>query len=377
MEPSEAHPFVDVQGVSKLFPAATGGRGEGFRALDGVSMSIERGTMMALVGPSGSGKTTLLRCIAGLEHPTAGEITIDGVRCYSSGRRVSVPANRRNVGLIFQNYALWPHMTVARNVEYPLARRGVSRGARRERSQRYLELVGCGALGDRYPHQISGGQQQRVALARTLVYEPALVLFDEPLSNVDLMLREQLRRQIRELQRSLGFTGVFVTHDQGEAFFMGDRVAIVMDGELLQIGAPSEVYEQPTSLAVASFSGATNQVSGRLRRDGDRWLLDTSELGAVDVTASFRSGVDEDAAATLVTRPERVGVTPDDDGDAVVTDAIELGAGVEYVVRFHTGSTWRSVGARQTVRAGATVRVSLESGAAYVYPAVRDGDAVP
>jgi iron(III) transport system ATP-binding protein len=367
---AEQAPFVAVRGVSKVFPAARGAHA-GFRALDDVTLSIERGAITALVGPSGSGKTTLLRCVAGLERPTAGTIEIGGAACFSSERRIFTPANRRNVGLIFQSYALWPQLTVAQNVEYPLARRRVARAERRKRAQEYLELVGCGALGDRYPHEVSGGQQQRVALARTLVYEPPLVLFDEPLSNVDLTLREQLRRHIRALQTMLGFTGVFVTHDQHEAYFMGDRVAIMQDGRLLQVGTPTEVHTEPASLAVATFSGAANLASGELVRDGAHWLVRSPDVGVVDVTGGHLLQVGEGATVTLAARPEQTQAQTcpaGDPGAGTVTDVIDLGTGFEYVATFPSGRTWRAVHTHgPSLVTGTSVRVTPAPAATYVY----------
>ena len=210
--------YIEIAGVSKRFSRRGGTVDTPVAALQSIGIGVEAGRMLALVGHSGSGKTTLLRCIAGLETPDEGTIRLGDRTVFSSQDGTNVPTEKRNLGLIFQSYALWPNMTAERNVAYPLRRRKVAEGEIRERVGRYLELVGCGQLGDRYPHELSGGQQQRIALARALVYEPEVVLFDEPLSNLDTSLREHLRAQIREIQRRVGFTGVYVTHDQGEAF---------------------------------------------------------------------------------------------------------------------------------------------------------------
>lgn len=296
--------------------------------------------MLALVGHSGSGKTTLLRCIAGLETPDEGTIRLGDRAVFSSREGINVPTEKRNLGLIFQSYALWPNMTAERNVAYPLRRRRVAESEIRERVGRYLELVGCGHLGDRYPHELSGGQQQRIALARALVYEPEVVLFDEPLSNLDTSLREHLRAQIREIQRRVGFTGVYVTHDQGEAFYVGDRVAILGEGRLVQFGTPDEIYRRPNRTSVAAFVGASNRIDGRFARNGA--AFDCEALGTLPLTEPLSAA--DGAAAILMTRPESVALTPPDGKlpAATVVDRVLVGASDEYTLELKGGIRWRA-----------------------------------
>jgi ABC-type Fe3+/spermidine/putrescine transport system ATPase subunit len=242
--------------------------------------------------------------------------------------------------LIFQTYALWPHLTVERNVAYPLERRKVAAAERKSRVAKYLELVDCSELAPRYPHELSGGQQQRIALARALVYEPSVVLFDEPLSNLDPSLREHLRSQIRTLQRRLGFTGVYVTHDQGEAFYIGDRIALLSRGALLQAGTSNEIFNRPKSPLVARFAGATNMVEGELVEQGRSFVA--SDLGRISLPTpceSVRSG-----PHVLLVRPESVrlvspgSVAP----QATVLDRTMVGVLQEYTVRLASGAEWRT-----------------------------------
>jgi ABC-type Fe3+/spermidine/putrescine transport system ATPase subunit len=267
---------------------------------------------------------------------------------FSSRTGVNTPTEKRNLGLIFQSYALWPNMTAERNVAYPLRRRHVPDAECRSRVARYLELVGCGHLADRYPHELSGGQQQRIALARALVYEPAVVLFDEPLSNLDTSLREHLRAQIREIQRRVGFTGVYVTHDQGEAFYVGDRVAILGEGVMVQFGTPDEIYRNPNRASVAAFVGASNSVDGRLG-DGGR-TFECAEFGVVPL-ATPPSGAVQGADAVLMTRPESVSLrqsgqpgngAPDSGPKATIVDRVLVGACDEYTIAFSGGLHWRA-----------------------------------
>ncbi|SHL51939.1 iron(III) transport system ATP-binding protein [Pseudonocardia thermophila] len=236
-------------------------------AIDQLSFEIEEGEFVVLLGPSGCGKTTTLRCLAGLEKADAGTITLGGRTWFDSARRVALPPEKRNIGMVFQSYALWPHMTVRRNIGYPLR-------ARRKKGQdaaRWVEeaaaLVGCQNLLDRYPAQLSGGQQQRVSLARSLVSRPDLILFDEPLSNLDAKLREDVRAQLHELHRRLRFTAVFVTHDQSEALALAERVAVMREGRFEQIGTPHEVFEHPATEYVADFIGLSVRLEAT-RTDG-------------------------------------------------------------------------------------------------------------
>ncbi len=230
----------------------------GHRALTGVNLSMAPGEFIALLGPSGCGKTTVLRALSGLESISDGRILIDGVDVANT------PVNRRDIGMVFQAYSLFPHMTVRQNVEFGLQMRKVDGASRRSRAIEALEMVGLDHLGARYAHQLSGGQQQRVALARALVTRPRVLLLDEPLSALDAKVRVQLRDEIRRIQTDLGITTLFVTHDQEEALAVADRVAVMRDGNIEQVGTPEDLYTQPATSFVATFVGLSNAVDGEL-----------------------------------------------------------------------------------------------------------------
>jgi iron(III) transport system ATP-binding protein len=249
--------------------------------LKGVSMQLNRGEVVSLLGPSGSGKTTLLRAVAGLEQPHEGRILIGERVVFDGARAIELPAEGRNLGLVFQSYALWPHKTVAENVVYGLKLRDVAKAESQERVAKVLEQLGLGPLGARYPHQLSGGQQQCVAIARALVYNPPVILLDEPLSNLDAKLREEARAFLRELIVRLGLSALVVTHDQAEAMAMSDRILLLNNGRIEQQGTPQEMYGAPATLFTAEFMGSNNRLVGRLaeardgraRVEGDGWSL--------------------------------------------------------------------------------------------------------
>lgn len=236
--------------------------------VDQLDLDIEDGEFLVLLGPSGCGKTTTLRCIAGLETPEGGSITFKDHTVFDASARINVPAYKRNIGMVFQSYALWPNMTVRENIRYPLKVRRMKSAMASGQVETAAGMVDCGALLDRYPSQLSGGQQQRVAVARGLVAQPDLVLFDEPLSNLDARLRDQVRSQIHQLHQRLGFTAVFVTHDQAEAFALGDRLAIMKAGKIEQYDTPERVYETPSSDYVAAFIGMANRLELVRRHEG-------------------------------------------------------------------------------------------------------------
>ena len=229
-------------------------------AVDGATLTAADGELLTLLGPSGCGKTTTLRMIAGLEEPSGGSIRIGDRVVYDRARGIDVPAEMRGLGMVFQSYAIWPHMTVAENIAYPLRMRRVGRARQRELVDKVLDLVGLGGLGDKPSPLLSGGQQQRVALARALVFEPALLLLDEPLSNLDAKLREQMRFELRFMQQRIGLTAVYVTHDQEEALTLSDRLVVMNHGEIEQIGTPTDVYEHPATRFVAQFIGKGNMI---------------------------------------------------------------------------------------------------------------------
>src|SRR6266478_264000 len=278
-------PYLALRALAKRYD-------DGPAAVAGLDLVAERGEFLTLLGPSGCGKTTVLRMIAGLVPPSAGRIAVDGADV------TAMPSHRRNMGLVFQNYALFPHLNVARNVAFGLEMRGTLRDAIDKRVTNSLALVRLEGLRRRMPRELSGGQQQRVALARALIIEPALLLLDEPLSNLDAKLRDE----IRDIQRRLGITAVFVTHDQVEALTLSDRIAVMNAGRLEQVGTPSEVYERPASEFVAAFIGRTNRIAAIVvSRDAASSLL---EAGTLRFTASTVLPVG--AKVTAMIRPHRI-----------------------------------------------------------------------
>ncbi len=252
-------------------------------AVDDVSFDVPAGEIVVLLGPSGCGKTTTLRCVAGLEHPTGGRISI-GDRVVSEPERgLLVPPRERDIGMVFQSYAVWPHMTVRQNVAYPLKHRRGSTGDIKAKVDDTLALVGLADYAERPVTSLSGGQMQRVALARSLVYRPQLLLLDEPLSNLDAKLRIRLRDELRRILKQTGMTGLYVTHDQSEAVVLGDRIGVMREGKLLQMAAPGEIYNRPVDPFVANFTGASNALLGTvLERSGERAVIDLGAAGRLE-----------------------------------------------------------------------------------------------
>jgi iron(III) transport system ATP-binding protein len=348
------------------------------RAVDGLSLAIGAGEFFTLLGPSGCGKTTTLRSIAGLEAPDAGEIRLDGRVVYSSDQRVDVPSHQRRIGMVFQSYAIWPHMTVFENVAFPLrvGRRRSRLPASEIRSAVHeaLEVVELGGLSTRSATKLSGGQQQRLALARAMVAQPDILLLDEPLSNLDATLRDNMRVELKKLQSRADFTAVYVTHDQTEALAMSTRIAVMNRGVVQQVGTPREIYETPANAFVAGFIGRTNFVEARVTAGPDHrgsHLVD-SNLGAV---LSARSAVEHSvgASVTLCVRPENVRLSAPNDthrssnSTGEVLSAQFLGESTEYIVRVN-GTTNVLVLAEPDVRfdRGSVVSVEFAEGAAWL-----------
>jgi ABC-type Fe3+/spermidine/putrescine transport system ATPase subunit len=340
---------LQLAGVSKLFGATP--------AVDGASLEVRRGEVFTLLGPSGCGKTTTLRLVAGLERPDAGEITLRGRVVASPTRGVFVAPHKRNLGMVFQSYAIWPHMTVFDNVAYPLTLRGANRAVIQDKVTRVLDLVGLDGLQARAATLLSGGQMQRLALCRALVYEPDLLLLDEPFSNLDAKLREQMRVELKLLQRRLGVTVLFVTHDQIEALSLSDRIAVMQRGRVEQVGAPRSLYDRPASAFVRDFLGQTVVLRGRVA--GREASLGGHDAGAVTVKMegalagrilAGRAAVDatlaEGVEAQLAIRPEDIAVSAEEPSradDHTLPGVIEalLFVGDRYEARVALGGEQR------------------------------------
>jgi iron(III) transport system ATP-binding protein len=312
-------------------------------AVNDVSFEVEDGELFTLLGPSGCGKTTTLRSIAGLEKPDSGTITVGDRVLYSSngaGRTVNMPANKREIGMVFQSYAIWPHMTVFDNVAFPLQVR--PRGRRpgkaeiEQRVTRVLEIMELRTYADRQATKLSGGQQQRLALARAIVIEPSLLLLDEPLSNLDAKLRESLRFELKRLQRELGITSIYVTHDQIEALALSSHIAVMREGNIVQLGKPREIYENPQNKFVAEFIGTSNFIQGTVAtREGQRYAVETTEGRLVlDSGAAVQTGNE----VVVSIRPECVGLSTsrpaavENVWTGTVTTRAFLGDAVDHVI---------------------------------------------
>jgi iron(III) transport system ATP-binding protein len=350
--------MLSIRDLVKTFPPGRGERHGRVLAVDGISVDVEEGELFTLLGPSGCGKTTTLRCVAGLDTPDEGEIALGERLLFSSGRRVAVPANRRGLGMVFQSYAIWPHMNVFKNVAFPL--QVLPRGKRpprkqlQERVERALATVKLGHLAGREATDLSGGQQQRLALARALVLEPPLLLLDEPLSNLDAKLREEMVFELKRLQRELGVTAVYVTHDQVEALAMSNRVAVMREGRIEQVGRPRDVYEAPHSRFVADFIGTSNFIDGvvEARQNGVYTVRTPDGELRVRSDSEFPAGTKVVVAA----RPEHVELSEDSaNGTGAnrwrgrVEARAFLGEAVDHVV---------SVGSRE-IRARCNAKISI------------------
>lgn len=304
-----------------------------FTAVEGVTLDVQPGEFVSFLGPSGSGKTTTLNMIAGFEEPSAGAIEIDGVDV------TTIPIHRRNIGMVFQGYALFPHMNVEKNIEYPLKNHGYTKAQRKAAIDNALSKVSLEEFRDRMPGQLSGGQKQRVALARAIAYEPPLLLMDEPLSALDKALREGLQGEIRRIHRELGTTVVYVTHDQDEALALSDRIVVFDKGRVQQVGTPSELYTDPANQFVSGFLGESIRLDGEVNESGGKCMF-VADGASIPVTSDVRG------AAQLIVRPESVLIQSDSEADPAlgetsvrgeIVDRVYVGHSVKFDVRCASG----------------------------------------
>jgi iron(III) transport system ATP-binding protein len=348
--------ILQLQGVTKGFSQTP-------PAVDTVTLTLQAGELLGLLGPSGCGKTTLLRLIAGFEHPQAGTVELAGR--VVAGPQVWVAPEQRSIGMVFQDFALFPHLTVAQNVAFGLRRLGKKQAAQiQERVAAAIALVGLEGLEARYPHELSGGQQQRVALARALAPRPALILLDEPLSNLDAQVRLYLREEVRKILKATGISGVFVTHDQEEALAVSDRVAIMRQGRLEQVGTPEEIYRSPASRFVAGFVTQANFLPAQ--RQGQFW---ETEVGYFQLSTDSELAPAQPDTGELMIRQEDLILEPDADATVVVRDRHFLGREYCYCLLTTSG---QELHARMTVETdlpvGARVQLSAPKQALRIFP---------
>jgi len=367
---------VEVRALVKRFQRVN--KGGEVIPVNNVSLDVAEGEMVVLLGPSGCGKTTLLRCVAGLEKPESGSITIGGKEVYNSDRGVFLPPEKRPISMIFQSYALWPHLLVEQNIAYPLECQGLSKAEIKERVGAVVAMVGLEGLERQYPGQLSGGQQQRVALARSVVADAKVVLFDEPLSNVDAKVRASLRIGLAQMQDKLKFSALYVTHDQIEAMELADRIAVINNGVIEQLGGAHEIYERPHNLYVANFIGSTNSLKARVvGREGPDLIVLETPIGTAHVqernfTPDALRGHERDTEAMFVSRPERWRIVADDEVGGVncwrgiIETTLYAGSHTEYVVRIadETVLVWSASGEIRV--AGDSVWLSVLPSSAFV-----------
>jgi ABC-type Fe3+/spermidine/putrescine transport system ATPase subunit len=359
-------PVLEFRAVIKSFGAVN--------AVDRVSFSIQSGEVFTLLGPSGCGKTTTLRLVAGLEEPDSGEILIRGSAVAAPARGLFLAPEKRQLGMVFQSYAIWPHLSVFENVAFPLRVRKETHDAVRKRVLQALEVVGLDGLAERGATQLSGGQQQRVALARALVYEPAILLLDEPLSNLDAKLREQMRVEIRALQKKLGLTVLYVTHDQAEAMTLSDRIAVVNHGRFEQIGAPEEVYENPATPFVAEFLGRMVSFEGKVIKSvAGCWIEFAAGAGRCALDGAASATLIDGALARVFTRPEDVEISAGDKSQAnhlagTIEQVAYLGDRFEYHVKAAGASLVLLASKKQRFHTGEAVLLALDPARLNVRP---------
>ena len=318
-------------------------------AVNDLSIDIHDGEMLVLLGPSGCGKTTTMRSLVGLQNPDAGTIKIGNDVVFDSKRGINVPTNARKVGMVFQSYAIWPHMTVAQNVAFPLRMQKKGKAEIRQKVEEVLETVGLEGYGPRGASKLSGGQMQRVALARNLAMEPRMLLLDEPLSNLDAKLREKLRYELRELQQSIGMTNVYVTHDQSEALALADRIAVMRDGVIVQLAGPTEMYRNPRTSFVADFLGVDNIFEAKVTSSDQSGAVVRLDQSSIDVLSAQTKGVGSSTFVCM--RPEDVVLRPQDDlpgmnsWPATVRSASFLGNRTRYHLSMDEGPNIYAVAA--------------------------------
>ena len=337
-----------------------------YTAVNRVSFELAAGEFFTLLGPSGCGKTTTLRLVAGLEEPDDGEIVLNGNPIASPRRGILIPPDKRRMGMVFQSYAIWPHMTVFENVAFPLRVRGEPSAALRKKVLESLELVGLGGFDSRGATSLSGGQQQRVALARALAYTPTVLLLDEPLSNLDAKLREQMRFELRALQRRLNLTVLYVTHDQTEAMTLSDRIAVMRQGRIEQLGNPVDIYEQPASGFVGDFLGRTVVLEGALKKIGGRLFLAFRGGERLSVGENHNDKFTDGEAIRIVCRPEDVRILPAGPAEptevkARVNEVAYLGDHLEYTVGVCGRNVVVIAGKHERYSAGAEIRLAFDS----------------
>ncbi|HEY5104819.1 MAG TPA: ABC transporter ATP-binding protein [Acidimicrobiales bacterium] len=371
--------------MSKMAPRAVGvsmtdiGRVFGEkRALDDVTIDVEPGTFLVLLGPSGSGKTTLLRCVAGIERPSSGTISIEGHEV--AGPKIFVPPERRGLAMVFQDYALWPHLSVRKNVAYPLAKSSLTKEHRNRRCDDLLERVGISHLGGRFPNELSGGEQQRVALARALAAEVGLILFDEPLSNLDADRREQLRIEIATLTREAGATAIYITHDQSEAFALADQIGVLNQGRLIQLDTPEIIYRKPATAFVARFTGIAGefpvQVLGKTGKNRAEVALPFSS--GLTIEASTTEKLASDANTRLFVRAAGVTLTAPTHHEGVcgvIRDVAFKGHGYDHVVDVGNGYSLTKIYSSTKFDRGENVKVGFDSKSCFVMDSSREAKA--